>query len=103
MRFPSMLVERVAAHSTHPRSVPTRREHLCAGQSSNDSMRMAVMRVGVMIVGMSDRFVPMPVAVPHSRSDGRFMLGCMVHVVFVLVLVLHRLVGMPVDVMLGKM
>ena len=63
------------------------------------------MRVGVMIVRVSNRFVPMPVAVPGSWSDGRVVLVRMVQVVFVfvLVLVLHRLVGMPVDVMLGKM
>ena len=66
-------------------------------------MRMAVMRVGVMIVRVRNRFVPMPVAVPGSWSDGRVVLVRMVHVVFVFVLVLHRLVGMPVDVMLGKM
>jgi len=61
------------------------------------------MRVGVMIVRVSNRFVPMPVAVPGSWSDGRVVLVRMVQVVFVFVLVLHRLVGMPVDVMLGKM
>ena len=65
-------------------------------------MWVTMVRVGVVLVGVRDRFVAMPVAVPSSGSDRHVVLVMMVHVVLVLVFVIHCLVGMHVDVMLGE-
>jgi hypothetical protein len=45
----------------------------------------------------------MPVAVPDSRANRRFVRVPMVCVVFVLMLVIHRLVRMSMNVTLGEM
>ena len=61
-----------------------------------------MVRIRVVLVGVRHRLVAMPMTVPSSGSDRHVVLVMMMHVVIVLVLVIHRLMGMHVDVMLGK-
>ena len=58
--------------------------------------------IRVVLVGVRHRLVSMPVTVPSSGSDRHVVLVMMVHIVLMLVFVIHRLMGMHVDVMLGK-
>ena len=63
---------------------------------------MAVVRVGIVLVGMGYRFVVMRVAMSRSCGDLRCMLMPMVCVMLMLVFVIHGLVRMGVNVMLGQ-
>ena len=66
-------------------------------------MPMVMMRVRVVLVGVSDRFVMMPVAVCGSCRDRPIVLVPMMKIMFVLMLVIHCFVAMHVGVMLGEM
>ena len=66
------------------------------------SVLVTMMRVWIVLVGVSHRVVMMQMAMPSSGRNRRFVLVVMVHIVFVLVFVIHRLVGMRVGVTLGE-
>jgi hypothetical protein len=64
---------------------------------------MAVVRIRVMRVRMSHRFVPVAMRMAHARRGRLGMLVAMMLVVLVLVRVLDGLVRMQVRVPLGEM
>lgn len=66
------------------------------------SMSVAMMRIGIVLVGMRHRLVVMPVAMSDSWGDRHRMLMSMVCVMLMLVFVIHGLMRMGVDVMLGQ-
>ncbi len=74
----------------------------CSAELPPGLMSVPMMHVREMRMGMSDRLVPMPVAVLGAGWQWFIVGVLMVFVVFVFVRMIHRFVGMCMTVLLGQ-